>query len=253
MDIATIIGMLAAFGLVFMAIGPANIGAFLDVPSVLIVIGGTTGATLIAFPLGDVLKVFNIVKNTIFFQKFSQGDMIRQLVEFSNQARRDGILALENAAKEVDDIFVQRGIQLAVDGQEPDAIETILTLEIEAIENRHKQGADILSTMGMFSPAMGMVGTLIGLVQMLQNMSDPSAIGPAMAVALLTTFYGAILANMLFNPLAAKLKVRSKEEIDIRNLTREGIMAIAAGDNPRVVEQKLHAYLQPSRRESQFD
>ncbi|MBN1516877.1 motility protein A [Candidatus Sumerlaeota bacterium] len=252
MDIATIIGTLAAFGLVFMAIGPSNMQAFLDVPSILIVIGGTIGATLIAFPLGEVMKVFSVVKNTVLFKKFSQTEMIHQLVAFSSQARRDGILALENASKEVDDLFVQRGIQLAVDGQEPDAIENILTLEIEAIESRHKRGAEILSTMGMLSPAMGMVGTLIGLVQMLQNMSDPSAIGPAMAVALLTTFYGAILANVLFNPLAAKLRLRSREELDVRQLTREGIMAIAAGDNPRIVEQKLHAYLQPAKRESQF-
>ena len=253
MDIATVVGTIAAFGLVFMAIGGSNVGMFIDPPSLLIVVGGTIGATLMAYPLGDVLKIVSIAKNTILFKAFSKEGTISQLVEFSNQARRDGILALENAVKEVDDTFVQRGIQLAVDGQEPDAIENVLTLEIESIQSRHKQGAEILQTMATFAPAMGMVGTLIGLVQMLQNMSDPSAIGPAMAVALLTTFYGAIMANMIFNPLAAKLKVRSSSEISVREMTREGIMSIAAGDNPRIVEQKLHAYLQPKARVSQFD
>lgn len=253
MDIATIVGTLGAFGLVFMAIGPANVGAFIDVPSMLIVVGGTIGATLMAYPLGDVLGIVGVVKNTVLFKAVSSIDVIKMLVEFSNQARRDGILALEDAAKNVEDQFLSRGIQLAVDGQEPDSIENILTLEIESIQTRHKQGAEILATMGMFAPAMGMIGTLVGLVLMLQNMSDPSAIGPSMAVALLTTFYGAIMANMIFNPLAAKLKGRSSVEIGIKELTREGIMAIAAGDNPRVVEQKLHAYLQPKNRVSSFE
>ena len=253
MDIATIVGTIAAFGLVFLAIGAANVGNFIDPPSVLIVVGGTLGATLMAYPLGDVLKLVGIVKNTVLFKAVTPLEVIGKMVEFSSQARRDGILALESAAKEIEDAFLQRGIQLAVDGQEPQSIENILSLEIEAIQERHKQGAAILSTMGAFAPAMGMIGTLIGLVQMLQNMSDPSAIGPAMSVALLTTFYGAIMANMLFNPLSAKLKGRSTVEINIKELTREGIMAIAAGDNPRIVEQRLHAFLQPKLRVSSFE
>ena len=253
MDIATIVGTLGAFGLVLLAIGPSNMGAFVDLPSVYIVVGGTIGATLIAYPLGDVLGIVGVMKNTVLFKSISSSEVIKMLVEFSNQARRDGILALEEAAKTVEDQFLSRGIQLAVDGQEPEAIENILTLEIESIQQRHKQGADVLAMMATFAPAMGMIGTLVGLVMMLQNMSDPSAIGPSMAVALLTTFYGAIMANMIFTPLSAKLRGRSQVEIGLKELTREGIMAIAAGDNPRIVEQKLHAYLQPKKRISAFD
>jgi chemotaxis protein MotA len=253
MDIATIVGTLAAFGLVFMAIGPSSLNAFIDTPSMLIVVGGTLGATLMAYPLNDVFKLVGIVKNTVLFKATTPIEVIAKMVDFSSRARRDGILALESAAKEIEDAFLQRGIQLAVDGQEPQSIENILSLEIEAIQERHKKGAAILSTMGAFAPAMGMIGTLIGLVQMLQNMEDPAAIGPAMAVALLTTFYGAIMANMIFNPLSAKLKGRSTVEINIKELTREGIMAIAAGDNPRIVEQRLHAFLQPKLRVSSFD
>lgn len=252
MDIATILGMVASFGLVIWAIG-SGVNNFIDGASLAIVVGGTLGATLVAYPLNDVMKLVGILKNTILLKNTASTEVIKMLVDFSSRARRDGILALESAAKDLDDVFMQRGIQLAVDGQEPNSIENILSLEIDSIQTRHKLGAEILATMGTFAPAMGMIGTLIGLVQMLKNMEDPSAIGPAMAIALLTTFYGAVMANMIFNPLAAKLKGRSQVEINLKELTREGIMAIAAGDNPRIVEQKLHAFLQPKMRISVFD
>ena len=253
MDFATILGLIAAFGLVIAAIGGEQIVNFIDGPSILIVFGGTFGATFIAFPIRDVFNLAGIVKNTILFKASSPNEIIEKLVNFSSKARRDGILALESAAGEIDDRFMARGIQLAVDGQEPSAIENILSLEIDSVQSRHQLGADILSTMGTFAPAMGMIGTLIGLVQMLQHMDDPGAIGPSMSLALLTTFYGAIMATMIFNPLAAKLKGRSSVEITLKDLTREGIMAIAAGDNPRIVEQKLHAFLRPKQRVSLFD
>jgi chemotaxis protein MotA len=174
-------------------------------------------------------------------------------VDFASRARRDGILALEAAIAEVDDPFLTRGIQLAVDGQEPEAIEGILQTEIDKVRSRHKKGVDIMTTMGTFAPALGLIGTLIGLVGMLQNMSDPSSIGPQMAIALLTTFYGAMLANLVFNPLASKLRGRSEDEIEVKELGLQGILSIAAGDNPRVVEQRLHAFLRPKNRQSQFD
>jgi len=253
MDIATVTGLLATSVLVVMAIGPGSLGGFINPPSVMITVGGTLGATLVAFPIAEVFGVGKIMRNTVFCKTRSPGEVIRILVDFSSKARRDGILALESAVKEVDDAFMTRGIQLAVDGQEPDAIEAILTTEIEAMRERHRKGADILATMGALSPAMGMIGTLVGLVLMLQNMSDPSTIGPAMAVALLTTFYGALMANVVFNPLATKLRLRSAEETNLKEMTREGILSIAAGDNPRIVEQRLHAHLQPRQRVSQFD
>jgi chemotaxis protein MotA len=154
---------------------------------------------------------------------------------------------------EIDDEFLKKGIRLAVDGTEPEIIQDILETEMEYTEERHKEGISILDSMGAFAPAMGMIGTLIGLVAMLQTMSDPSSIGPAMAVALLTTFYGAVIANMFALPLAGKLKVRMNEEKLLKEIMIAGIMAIQAGDNPRIVEQKLNAYLPPKLRKSQFD
>ncbi|NUP88746.1 MAG: motility protein A [Candidatus Sumerlaeia bacterium] len=254
MDLATILGILSAFGLVSYGILLGSpLSTFGDLPSAMIVLGGTAGATLIAYPLGDVLGIGGVLKNAFFVKLKSTDEVIRLLVEFSSKARRDGILALESATKDLDDQFLARGVQLAVDGQEPDAIESILQTEIDRVRSRHKKGADVLAAMGMFAPALGMIGTLIGLVQMLQNMSNPDTIGPAMAVALITTFYGAILANLVFNPLAKKLGGRSESEIEIKELTLQGILAIAAGDNPRVVEQRLHAFLRPKARKSQFD
>jgi chemotaxis protein MotA len=254
MDIATILGIVSAFGLVIgsMVLGP-GIGTFVNLPALLIVVGGTLGATLIAYPLGEVLGVGGVVMKAFFAKVQSSTAVIPQLVDFASRARRDGILALEAAIAEVDDPFLTRGIQLAVDGQEPEAIEGILQTEIDKVRSRHKKGVDIMTTMGTFAPALGLIGTLIGLVGMLQNMSDPSSIGPQMAIALLTTFYGAMLANLVFNPLASKLRGRSEDEIEVKELGLQGILSIAAGDNPRVVEQRLHAFLRPKNRQSQFD
>lgn len=254
MDIATIIGIVSAFGLVLASIlMGSGLGTFINIPSVLIVVGGTIGCTLINYPLAKVLGVGKVVKNAFFFQVQSSSDLIATLVDFAGKARRDGILALQSIVQEVGDDFLEKGIQMAVDGQEAESIEAILSTEIDYIKNRHKLGAEVLTTMGTFSPAMGLIGTLIGLVQMLQNMSDPSSIGPAMAVALLTTFYGAVMANMLFMPLAGKLKTRSSEEVLVKELVLEGIICISAGDNPRVIEQKLHTFLEPKHRISSFD
>jgi len=231
----------------------SGLGTFVNVPSLLIVVGGTIGASLINYPLKEVLGVGGIIKNAFFYQMQSSQDLIASLVDFAGKARRDGILALQSVVKEVGDPFLEKGIQMAVDGQETENIDNILSTEIDYIRSRHKLGSEILLTMGTFAPAMGLIGTLIGLVQMLQNMSDPSSIGPAMAVALLTTFYGAILANMVFLPLAGKLKTRSSEEVLVKELILEGILSISAGDNPRTMEQKLHTFLSPKHRVSSFD
>ncbi len=253
MDLATVAGVLSAFGLVFAAIAMGGgMASFIDIPSVLIVVGGTLGATLINFPLKSVLGVAKVVKNAFFAKTVSVPEVITSFVEYATKARREGILALESSMNEVEDQFLAKGLQLTIDGLEPKSIEEILETEIDHVRNRHSLGADILLTMGTFSPALGMIGTLIGLVQMLQNMSDPGKIGPAMAVALLTTFYGAILANILFNPLAGKLRNRSKEEILVKELMLNGILAIARGDNPRIIEQKLHSFLPPDLRKSVF-
>jgi len=254
MDIATIIGIVVAFALVLVAIVTGGgLIIFVDVPSLLIVVGGVFGVTLVNYPLSDMLKVMSVALKTLFPTYTNPTEYISKLVEFSGLARKEGILALENASAEIKHEFMKKGIQLAVDGLENQAIRDILETEIDKLEERHKLGAELFTAMGTYGPAMGMIGTLIGLVQMLQTMDDPSSIGPAMAVALLTTFYGAIMANMLFLPMAGKLKNNSAKEIFTNELIMEGILAINSGDNPRVVEQKLHAFIAPKLRKSSFD
>lgn len=253
MDIATIIGTVAAFGLMLWAIllgGPLSI--FIDVPSIAIVFGGTAGVILINYPLADVIGTVGIVKKTVLIKEVDTNKTITQLMEFANKARKEGILSLQGSIDSVQDKFLVKALQMAVDGQEPADLKAMLNTEIDYIAARHGNGAEILSTLGAIGPAMGMVGTLIGLVQMLQNMSDPAAIGPAMAVALLTTFYGAVLANVLFIPLAGKLKVRSKTELLQKTVIVEGMESILSGENPRIMEQKLHVFIAPKKRESVF-
>jgi len=253
-DIATIIGFVVAFGLVVAGIlQGGSLATFIDPPSLLIVVGGTIGATLVNYSLPQVLGLVGIIKNAFFSQSYNPDKWIEVLVEFAGKSRRDGILSLESSLNEINDDFLKKGIQLAIDGLEPQVIRNILETEIDHIEERHNTGSDICMTMSAFAPALGLIGTLIGLVLMLQNMDDPSSIGPAMAVALLTTFYGAILANLVFTPIAGKLKGKSKDEILTKELLLEGILSITAGDNPRVLEQKLHAFLAPKLRKSSFE
>ena len=246
MDIATVIGIISAGGLVLAAIfmgGGLNI--FVNIPSLLIVAGGTIGVTLIAYPLKDFLSVFKVVQKALFTKTISATELISRFADFANKTRKEGILALESEMKNVDDEFLKKGVQLSIDGMEPQEIQNILDTEIEFVKDRHKLGADIFTAMGTFAPAMGMIGTLIGLVQMLQSMDDPSTIGPAMAVALLTTFYGALLANILCMPISGKLKTRSQEEMLTKEMTIQGIISLSNGDNPRILEQKLQAFLPP--------
>jgi chemotaxis protein MotA len=253
MDLATIIGIVSAFALVISAmVMGGDIAMFIDPKSVLIVIGGTVGVTLVNYPLRDILKVIGIVQKVIFEKSLPMGQLIGQFVEYATRARREGILALENTMKEVSDPFLSKGLQLTIDGLEPASIKEIMETEIDYVAERHRLGAEIFMTMGTFAPAMGMVGTLIGLVQMLQSMDDPSSIGPAMAVAILTTFYGSVMANMVFLPISGKLKNRSSEEVMAMEITINGVLSIARGDNPRVIEQKLHSFLPPGQRQSVF-
>ncbi|MFP4037689.1 MAG: motility protein A, partial [Desulfobacteraceae bacterium] len=219
MDIATLIGILSAFTLVVGAIMMgSSLTLFINIPGLMIVVGGTLGATLINYPLPDILKVIKVVKNAFFHRKQTAKDLISEFVSLAGTARREGILALESSVEEMKDDFMKKGLQLSIDGLEPGAIKEILNTEIVSIQDRHKLGAEIFTTLGTFAPALGMIGTLIGLVQMLQKMDDPSSIGPAMAVALLTTFYGALMANVLFLPIAGKLRNRSSEEVMMKEL-----------------------------------
>ena len=208
------------------------------------------GATLLAYPLSEVMSVFGVARNVVLYQSQPPRKLISLLVDFAKKARSEGILSFESQLNDIDDPFLAKGLQLAIDGMESSAIEDVLSTEIQFIEERHSLGSEIFTTMGTFAPAVGMLGTIIGLVQMLMQMSDPSQIGAPMAVALLTTFYGTILANLLFLPIAGKLKTRSKQEILIKQLAMEGVKSIQAGDNHRIVEQKLKAFISPRARET---
>jgi len=249
MDIGSVIGLVLALVLMIAGMG-SFVTAFVDFPSLLIVVGGTLGATMVFFPLETLLGLGGIVKQVFFAKSQQPTNLIATLVDFAGRARREGILSLQNVANESDNEFLVKGIGLVVDGVEEQIIETILSNEIDFIEDRHKNGADVLAGMGALAPAFGMIGTLIGLVIMLQNLSDTAAIGPAMAIALITTFYGAVMANLIFIPFSGKLKVRSASEVMLYRMALEGILAIGAGNNPRVVEQKLNSYLAPKLRGS---
>lgn len=244
MDIATVLGVISAFGLVLLAIFMGGgLALFIDLPSLMIVAGGTLGATMINYPLKDILGVFKVVKNALFSNSLPVNELIKMFVNFANKSRREGILALESEIKSVKGDFLKKGIQLSIDGLEPQEIRDILETETDFIRNRHQLGAEIFTTMGAFAPALGMIGTLIGLVQMLQSMDDPSKIGPSMAIALLTTFYGSIMANIICIPVAGKLRIRSKEEMLSKEMMIQGIISLSNGDNPRILEQKLMAFI----------
>jgi chemotaxis protein MotA len=225
----------------------SGLNVFINIPSLCIVVGGTIGVTLIAYPLKDFLSVIKVVQKALFTKTISATELISKFTSFANKTRKEGILALESEIKEVKDEFLKKGVQLSIDGLEPQQIQNILDTEIDFVRDRHKLGADIFTSMGTFAPAMGMIGTLIGLVQMLQSMDDPSTIGPAMAVALLTTFYGSLMANICCMPIAGKLKTRSKEEMLTKEMTIQGIISLSNGDNPRILEQKLLAFLPPAK------
>ena len=251
MDIATILGVISAFGLMCIAISMGGgIQLFINIPALMIVVGGTLGATMINYPVKDVLGVFKVVKKALFAKKISVTKLIKRFVTFARKSRKEGILTLEDDIKDVSDEFLRKGVQLAIDGLEPQEISEILETEIDFVRSRHQLGAEIFTTMGTFSPALGMIGTLIGLVQMLQTMDDASKIGPAMAVALLTTFYGSIMANIVCLPIAGKLRTRSKEEVLTKEMAIQGIASLSNGDNPRILEQKLQAFIPPNQRES---
>ncbi|HHO50139.1 MAG TPA: motility protein A [Deltaproteobacteria bacterium] len=251
MDFSTGVGYVACFGLVLGAIllGGAGIGAYIDPPSVLIVCGGTVAALFIGFPTPDVMNALKALKKAFMPASPKPMETVKKLEELSQRARREGLLSLEEAAEAADDDFLKRGLQMMVDGHEPSAIESVLFGEIDKIETRHKTSINVWDAIGAYAPGMGLIGTLVGLVQMLQNMSDPSSIGPAMAVALLTTFYGALLANIIGIPTANKLKQRSAEEIAHKELIAQGLISILGGENPRFMVERLNATLPPAMRE----
>lgn len=247
MDLATIIGLIGAFAIVVMAmVLSGGVAVFIDVPSVLIVIVGSIFVVLMNFGLSQFIGAGKVAAKAFSLKLSDPAELIDEIVELADAARKGGLLALEG--KEVSNAFLESGIRMLVDGHDPEVVKKLLNKEAALSYERHKSGATIFKALGDVAPAMGMIGTLIGLVAMLSNMDDPKSIGPAMAVALLTTLYGAVLANMVAIPISAKLELRCNDEMLIQNLVIDAILAIQAGQNPRVIDTMLRNYLPEGQR-----
>jgi chemotaxis protein MotA len=254
MDLGSVVGLLMTIGFLIMAMMlGVGVAAYVDASSVLIVIGGSIGALFISFKMEQMKQFAKIFMISIKPPQMDLQGLIKKLIDYATQARKDGLLSLEAAVNNEDNWFLQKGLSMAIDGQEPDMIRDLLEIEIEQTSVRHKGNASMFDQWSSLAGSFGMIGTLIGLVAMLLNMSDPSAIGPAMAVALLTTLYGAVIGNIFGAPVFNILNIRNDEETLQNKLILEGIMSIQAGDNPRNMEAKLLSFLPPSERVSQFD
>lgn len=253
MDIATVLGLLLGLGLVLTSImmGSGGLAPFINIPSAMITIGGSFAAILINFPLKPVLSLPAIIMNCFFDKLPNPNEVIGQFTEFAAIARKDGLLALDAKTEEIKDPFMRNGLVLVVAGMSKEDIELIMDVEVNYIDERHKMGKKIIDALGAAAPAFGMVGTLIGLVQMLRSLDDPSQIGGGMATALLTTLYGALMANLFCIPLAGKLEARNKDEIMVRELIVSGLVGLIEGHPPRSVHGRLAAFLSPASRPSE--
>jgi chemotaxis protein MotA len=252
MDLGTIIGLGAGFFLIFFSIITSGgaIGLYLDAGSALMVIGGSFAAMLVSNPMGRMLGIMKYFNLALKVPDYQEEKIISDLVAFSERARREGLLALEDNLDEVEDEFMRKGIQLVVDGTDPDIIKNILYTELNQLQERHETGIKVFDDWGKIAPAFGMIGTLAGLVAMLGNLEDKSSIGSGMALALITTMYGAIFANLVFIPIKNKLEDRDKEETRSKEIIIEGILSIQSGDNPRILLEKLVSFLPPKQRDA---
>lgn len=256
MDLATIIGLVLAFvlmifGMVFDkgTVDFSKVMGFLDAPSALITFGGAFMAIMITMPDPKAfvknLKTFLLVTKV---QQTNEEETIKRIIDLSNVARKEGLLALEEAAANIEDEFLKKGILLIVDGTDPELVRSILETELSCIETRHKDVISFWENLASMGPAWGMIGTLIGLINMLKKLDDLNAVGPNMAVALVTTYYGSVLANWIGTPVATKLKSNNDSEIQMKEVMVEGLLSIQAGENPRVIEEKLKSFLSPEKR-----
>jgi chemotaxis protein MotA len=244
MDIATIVGIVSGIGLILAALQMSGgVGGFFDIPSLMIVIGGTIAATLINFPLKHIFSVIKVIQKVIKANEDNSLEIIKQFIQLAVVVRKEGHLALETEAQNVTHPFMKKGLLLVADGVDAEALNSILAMQNLAVQQRHKIGQDVFKGIGRWSPSFGMIGTLIGLVAMLSSMDDPKTIGPKMAIALLTTFYGALIANLFALPMAGKLKQRTDQEILVNMVIAEGLKGLQMGLNPRLLEEKLKAFL----------
>ncbi len=249
MDIATVIGIFAGLGMIgFTIVTGEGAKMFVHIPSMMIVFGGSIAATLVSFPLKEVLGVANVIRKAFFSDNFDGQKIIDQIVALSKKARKEGLLAIDKDVNEIEDAFLRTGMEMVVDGTEPELIRSVMETELSYTMERHKTGQQIMNSFGTYAPAFGMIGTLMGLVQMLTQLDDPSKIGGGMAVALITTFYGAVIANLVFLPLAGKLKNRSDAEVVMKEMIIEGVLSIQFGEHPNTIQRKLSNFLPPKLR-----
>lgn len=254
MDITTVVGLI--LGTLFMLWGileTGDISSYIHLSSIIITLGGTLASTLACFPLKDFGNLLKVIKKAFVNYEISLDKVITEILNLANIARKEGLLALEEYIDNLNDFkddFLSKGIMLIVDGTEPELVRNILETELVYLEERHVKGQKVFETAAGFAPAFGMIGTLIGLINMLRTIDDPSTIGPNMSVALVTTFYGSVLANVVFLPLANKLKSRNNEEVIAKELMIEGLLSIQAGENPRIIEEKLKTFIPPNMRKN---
>lgn len=253
MDIASLIGLIMGFLMLVYGIisNHADVMTYLNFPSAIITFGGAIFATMLSYSMQDFLNSMKSIKLIFKTSSMNTSEMIKSIIDLSNVARKEGLLSLEEAAADLDEPFLKKGILLIVDGTDPDLVRGIMETELVSIESRHKTVIGFWEALASMGPAWGMIGTLVGLVNMLNNMSDPSKIGGDMAVALITTLYGSVLANWLCTPVAGKLKAQNAQEMQLKEIMVEGLLSIQAGENPRVIEEKLKSFLAPKERASE--
>jgi len=256
-DVLTPVGLTIGVVMLFFGIvyngGISGLLSFVDPASLLIVLGGLLSGLLVSFSLKDIKQMARVMKQSFSSDERKLQDLIDTFVHLSDRARREGLLSLEMEIDQVKDRFLRKGVMLAIDGVDPDVINDILNAEIAAMEERHRKGRAILEKAGDYAPAWGMIGTLIGLVLMLKNLNDPSTLGPNMAIALLTTLYGSLLANLVFIPVAAKLELKTEEEAFLKQIIIEGVIGVQSGQNPKLLQEKLSAFLSEEEREAKVN
>jgi len=251
MDLATILGLIMAFGALLLAVvlGGGDLKGFANISAAVIVLGGTLGATAIGFSLKEMLRLPVVTRQAFFGKPIDPQEVLQAITEFSRKARREGILALEEDVRQVPIPFVRRGMSLVIDGTSAELVREILETELASMQARHRGGISIFETLGGFAPTLGILGTVMGLVNMLANLSEPGEMGHAIAAAFIATLYGVGTANLIFLPIGNKLKAKSQAETSAYELAMEGILAIQSGDSPRVVASKMQSFLSPRSRE----
>ncbi|PKM47350.1 MAG: motility protein A [Firmicutes bacterium HGW-Firmicutes-8] len=251
MDLSSIIGLVLGFAMLLIAYVEegGQLSALVQPTAAMIVFGGTIGAVMTSFTLNDLKQVGKLFQIVFKEKKYEVNELITILCSFAEKARREGLLSLERETANIDDEFLRQGIQLVVDGTDPALVRDILETQIEFTDQRHKIGADIFESAGGYSPTMGIIGTVLGLVMVLGNLTNPDELGPSIAVAFIATLYGVAFANLAWLPIGHKLKLKSKQERFMREIALEGVLSIQAGDNPGIVREKLRAFLSATIRQ----